>query len=660
MNKLKNIASGYRYQTSILCLRALWVTGCFLVPEVVPAQTETVTLLAATEGDATAELEPVVVTGTRTPHLLSDAPVAVQVATRQDIQHSGAKDVAEFLEREGGVHVSPVAGRGSRIEMQGLSSEHVLILVDGRRMIGRINGAIDLTRLHTDSIERIEIVKGPSSALYGADALGGVVNIITRKGDREEVSLTARTDSAGNSEVLANAGGQAGPDLGMQTSGGYYRIASYDLDSQTPGVDGIDGDSRFATGNVRWNLGEQAELDLHAAYSLDNSLRVDGSTGGAVYDTRKRIEEMRVGISPRILFGEADELVVDAYYNRYHDQFLRQQRGSDDNTLDEETIDELGAVNAQLNHAQGAHVLSLGMETQLEKLRADRLSHSGERDRQALFVQDEINLFADRLVLVPGARYDRDSQFGNQVSPKLALRYDLSPNWLLRAGYGQGFRAPDFKQLLLRFDNPSVGYRVEGNPDLRPERSTGFNLGTTVSVNTRQSVSLSAYRNRVTDLIEIVRVQGGSPTVYSYRNVASASVDGVDLESQWRPWSPLDFRLGGGWQRSRDEASRQTLSGRAKYRANASIRFEQAAYALGLRGTWTGRREFSVDINTSGAPTGAGIADAYALMDLRAEYRRLPWNLQFAGGVENLLGAGDAVFLPIKPRTAYLELKKEF
>ena len=129
----------------------------------------------------------------------------MQVISAQTIAHSGARDLAELLQREGGVYVTPLAGRGTSIEIQGLSSDQVLILVDGRRMIGRIFGGIDLTRLRLDSIERIEIVKGPSSALYGADALGGVVNLISKR-DGSGGVLSTRHDTLGDHDVQGTKG----------------------------------------------------------------------------------------------------------------------------------------------------------------------------------------------------------------------------------------------------------------------------------------------------------------------------------------------------------------------------------------------------------------------------------------------------------------------
>ena len=604
------------------------------------------------------ELDPVVVTGTRTEQPLSRSPVEVQLVGARQIANSGARDLAELLEREGGVYVSRVAGRGTSIEIQGLASDQILVLVDGRRMIGRINGAIDLSRLRLDAIERVEIVKGPSSALYGADAMGGVVNIITRRDGRPGGELSARVDSGDNRELLGNAGWTLGPVHG-RSNAGYFKIAPFDLDESTTSTDGIEGETRFAGSEAEWRLSERASLGLSGSWALDDSHRIDAGTGGRVYDTRKRIEDIRTGLAPRYDFGEGRRLALDLYYNRYFDQFLQQQRGGDgSNDLDEETLNQLGSLGAQYDHRLGAHGLSLGAETSLEQLDADRLSQKGERDRQSLYLQDDWRL-SETLRLVPGLRYDRDSQFGAQLSPKLALRWDFASDWFLRAGYGRGYRAPDFKQLLLRFSNAAVGYRVDGNPDLQPERSSGYNLGLTWLPSTRFNLSLSAYHNRVSDLIDVVQTESGPPIVFSYVNVARATLNGLDLQGRWRPWQPLELQLGYGYLRSRDEDSGEELSGRARHRANAALRYERAHSAWQLRGVWVGKRVFGVELDTGGAPTGAGVASDYALFDARAELKA--WeHWRFAVGVENLLDEGDVRFLPIAPRNAYLELRWSF
>ena len=607
---------------------------------------------------AAVRLDTTVVTGTRTEHRYVDSPVEVQLITAQDIADSGAGDLAELLEREGGVHVSRVAGRGNTsIEIQGLSSEHVLILVDGRRVIGRIDGAIDLARLRTANIERVEIVKGPASALYGSDALGGVVNIITRAGG-DGGRLTLRGDDDDNREVFGNLGWSAADWTG-NLSGGYVDAASFDLDPDTATVDGPDAEGRYFSTHNRWTPGERLRLDARFDYALDDSQRLDGGTAGKLYDVRKRTEELRAALAPRIRFNADSLLSLDAYYTRYYDQYVSEQRGSDDNDVDERTTDQLYTVSAQLDQRLGRHALSLGLEHQYEELEADRLDQTGERDRQAVFVQDELRLLDSRFTLVPGLRYDRDSQFGDQWSPKLSLRYDLGEDWIVRAGYGRGYRAPDFKQLLLRFENAAVGYRVDGNPGLRAERSSGYNLGLSWYAGASSSLSLSVYHNEVDELIEIVQVEAGPPTIYSYRNVSRARLTGADLQTEFRPLSALRLRLGYGWLDAENRDTGAPLSGRAEHRGNAEIRFEQPRYALALRGVWIGAREFAVELDTSGPPTAAGTAEAYALYDLRGEWSGWSW-LDLALGIDNLFDEGDPQYLPIQPRSVYLELRKTF
>ena len=613
--------------------------------------------------ERTVQLEQVVVTGTRTEHALSDSPVEVQLITAAEIKDSGARDVAELLEREGGLTVTRVAGRGTSIEIQGLSSDQVLILVDGRRVVGRINGAIDLTRLKAANIQRIEIVKGPSSALYGSDALGGVVNIITKSGGSMS-TVSARADSGKNFEGFGGIGYARERSSGNVSAGGTI-TSGFDLDKATPSTDGIDGKTRFASLSHTQQFSKGNSLRGSLDYSLDDSSRVDA--GSATFDVIKRIEEVRVGLAPEFTLGEHTDLVLDGYYTRYYDQYLQDQRGSDANDRFEKTVDQLYAAGAQLNHRLGRHRLSLGLEGQFESLTADRLASKGERDRQSVFLQDELSLLSDdRLTLLPGLRYDRDSQFGDALSPKLAARYNLTAAFILRASAGQGYRAPDFKQLLLRFDNPAVGYRVEGNPDLKPERSTGFNLGATWLARNDLSLSANAYHNRVKNLIDIVQTSGGSgmpgpnnPVVFSYINIERARLTGSDVQAEWRPLKPLSLRLGYGYLHSKDVDSGAPLSGRAKHRANADIGWRKPQYELGLRGVWIGKRIFQTELDTGGAPTGAGEADPYFLFDTRAQWKG--WRVfDLTIGVQNLFDEGDPRYLPIQPRSVFFEMSKEF
>jgi outer membrane receptor for ferrienterochelin and colicins len=607
-------------------------------------------------------METVVVTGTRTPYSLNDSPVEVQLIDAAQIARSGARDVAELLEREGGVYANRAAGRGSAIQIQGLSSKHVLILLNGRRMIGRINGAIDLSRLHVVDIERIEIVKGPTSALYGGDALGGVVNIISQR-EGEGGALILRGDDAGNQDVFGQLA-VSSDTVSVSFSGGYSHLDGFDLDDSTVAEDGVVGDSLFGGVSGNWQASESLRVGFDAAYSLDDTERNDGGTGGAVYKTYKQIDETRLGVRPQISLANST-LTLDLYYNRYYDQFLQDQIGSNGNTIDEETLNELMSVGGQwdlspegLNNLFGEHLFTMGAEFQLEKLDADRLNQVAERYRQAVYIQDDVQLADGRLHLVPGFRLDRDSQFGDQLSPKLALRYDLSDSLFTRIGYGQGYRPPSFRELLLRFDNPSVGYRVEGNLDLKPESSTGFNMGLSWLPSLQHSLSISAYNNEVKDLIEIVQVATTPIMIFSYRNVSRASLKGLDLQWSWKlkEIPAFNLQLGYGYLWSEDKATGDDLSGRPAQRANLALSWDAQHYYFGLRGAWTDSRVFGVELDAGGPPTGAGEADAYTLFDARAAWKGFV-PLELAVGLDNISDAGDPQYLPIQPRNAYLELK---
>ena len=657
---------------AIPALLLWWGDAVGAEPEAAPALLPTVAVQVlaepspppaanAAEQVVPVKLEEVVVTGTRTPHRISQSPVDVQLITAADIRKTGARDLAELLEREGGLTVTRVAGRGTSIEIQGLSSDQVLVLVNGRRVVGRIAGSIDLTRLKVANIQRVEIVKGPSSALYGSDALGGVVNVITREGGKGG-EATLRRDLSHNMDAFAQAGYERGALKG-NLNGGHVRSQPYDLDPATPTTEGIKGDSSFFSSNNSYSFSETARLGASFDYSLDNSKRVDGTAGGRIFDVQKRIEEVRVGVAPSFILGENSSVQFDAYYTRYFDQFLQTQRGDSANNLDEETIDQLGALGAQYNHQLGSHALTAGFEAQLERLEANRLNTEGERDRQSLYVQDEFKLLDGNLTLVPGLRYDRDSQFGQQTSPKLALRYNFTPQLFLRASAGTGFRAPDFKQLLLRFSNPAIGYRVEGNPNLRPEKSLGFNSGLTWLLPLGLSLNGTLFHNEVEDLIDIVQVQAGPPTVFSYRNIERAQITGLDLQGEYRPrflaLRPLTFRLGAGYLRSRDKDTGEELSGRAKVRSNMAVEYDTPRFGASLRGVYIGKRVFGVELDTGGAPTGAGKAAAYTLIDAQVRLKNLA-RFDVGMGLKNITDAGDPRFLPIQPRSAFFEIRRAF
>src|SRR6185295_14510350 len=206
-------------------------------------------------------VDAVVVTGSRTERSLGEAPVATEVISREEIQESGARDAAELLEDRPGVHLER-GFAGAAIELEGLPADYTLILVNGVRVPGRVNGVIDLSRFATENIERIEIVRGAGSALYGSDAIAGVVNIITRAASRPlELNGSANVGAFGRFDVTGGAGtkGKVGS---LRVSGGRHSSEGFDLDPSDPAT--------TQPAFQQYDVSQRSSLNLARGFRLDS------------------------------------------------------------------------------------------------------------------------------------------------------------------------------------------------------------------------------------------------------------------------------------------------------------------------------------------------------------------------------------------------------
>jgi outer membrane receptor for ferrienterochelin and colicins len=634
---------------SLLCLAAGLVSSHAAAQE--PA--EAVDATAQTEN--VQRVDAVVVTGSRTERPLGEAPVATEVISREAIEESGARDLAELLEDRPGVYLGrSFAGAG--IALEGLPADYTLILVDGVRVPGRVNGVLDLSRFASESIERIEIVRGAASALYGSDAIAGVVNIITRRASRPlELGGTA---SAGPNRRL-DLSGSAGTKRGIgsvRVSGGRHASDGFDLDR-----------SDLATTQAafqQYDVAQSSELRLSRGFRLESSAEyvrrarqgIDQSGAGAIFDRDNLTEAVSVGLRPELDFGSGTLLHLRSSYGLFRDEFELDQRGSD--ALDErqDAREHLAQLGAQLDALLGSHLLSAGSEGSYETLATERLANGrGERTRLGLYVQDEWTLIeSPLLVFLPGGRLDLDSQFGTAPTPRVALRFDPTREVTLRASYGWGFKAPDFRELYLYFENPSAGYLVEGNTELKPERSR--NVAASVELRPQRSLwfSLQGFYNLLEDRIDTALVPSldAGPQRFRYRNVNSALSRGVSATFSVSPLAGLRLELSYDLTDARARGqSEQRLSGQPAQRATASLRYRapNVGFETSWRASFVGTRPFYQDTDGDGAEERRN-AYGYASIDVRVA-QRLGYGFRSFFLGENLLNAGDAEFLALAPRS---------
>lgn len=611
----------------------------------------------ADEGAPQPERRTVVVTGTRSARTLDEAPVATQVTGRQEIVESGAQNVAEAIEETPGVQLVRGIG-GTGVRLQGLDPSYTLVLVDGQRVTGRVNGVVDLTRLPAEDIEQIEVVRGPGSVLYGADALAGTINIVTRRPRRRH-----------EAEASAVYGSFATLDLGARAAIARKRWSS----SVVAGVhhtDGWDADPTDATTNgprLRgWNVGTSHELRelgpfalrMRADYLRRDAQRVDASDSGAIVDRRNLTETLDATITPTFRDGPA-ELTLLAHYSLFRDQLLQDQRGATEQDRYERTNDHLGQLGATYAHEIRRHVVTAGIDAQLEWLHADRVDPSRvDRNRYAVFVQDEWTpSVSPRIAIVPGARVDVDSLFGAYPTPRLAVMVVPRPWITLRAAYGRGFRAPTFRELYLQFANPSAGYVVRGNPALRPETSWGTQISAEVTPLPWLAIGANVFDNRLRDTI-VVDTEAGTEadgtSLFRYVNIGEATTRGAEANVvvAWRDAVRVEGSYAYLW--THDAENNRVLPGRAPHSGTAGLRLARRRWgtSLRVRSSIFGRRTFFLDSN------GDGLDDprpspTFATVDLRLAQQVLGAHGELFVGVDNVLDAGDATDNPVMPRAYY-------
>lgn len=633
---------------------AAWLGLALLSPAA--GATETEAASPAREKDRVHAVDAIVVTGSRTERPLSEAPVATEVITEEEIAESGAQNLSELLEEHPGVYLDrSFAGAGP--QLQGLPADYTLVLVDGVRQPGRINGVLDLDRFSIEEIERVEIVRGSASALYGSDAMGGVINIITREA-KKPLELSALGSVGAYRTIDASLGaGMTRAVWSARLSGGYHTSDGFDLDPSDVATTQAQAEQHNAAMQASLSPSRELTLTATADYRRRERQAIDLSpAGGAVFDRDNLTETTSVLLKPEWKVAEGTRLEVRASLSLFRDQFLLDQRGAND--LDElsDTRERLAQLGAQIDTLLGgSHLLSVGSEAWYEKLSTERLlSGSGERTRAALYVQDEWTLLdGPLLVLLPGARVDIDSQFGVYATPRAALRVDPLDELTLRASYGWGFKAPDFRELYLLFENPSAGYLVEGNTALQPETSESVNLGAELRPHRSVWLSAQAFWNELRDRIgtDLVPADDVGPRRFRYRNIDSASSRGVEANVRLSPLSGLRLDMGYAWTQTRDGAGGQPFSGQPLHRATASARYRVPGLgfeALG-RGAFVGKRPFYQDTNGDEVAERQD-ASGYASVDLRLA-QAVGYGVTTFLLAENLLDAGDADFLPMQPRT---------
>ncbi len=443
----------------------------------------------------------------------------------------------------------------------------MLVLLDGSRPPSGIGEGFDLSRFPRALVSRIEVIEGPGAVIYGSEAMGGVLNVITKDAKDQVGGLVGvEGDSIGSRTGYGQAHGALGP----------IRSRFFIERKVDPGFD-LDDAKGIGPRSLENQLGFHLKYDKDPRFSLSSFyLREDvnrnKTLGLASQESDTRYETLM--FSPTFyLDTEREEIVklnlgIARTSDRFTDSRVSGSGDSPDITDSDEQARDLGL---SLNHAwNSAHRSETGLDFRVVSLESDRIRQDKVwRRSSALFLQHYFSA-GDTYGIVPGVRMETDSDFGENISKSLAFRYKTPHHYILRLSYGEGFRAPSFKNLAVSFENPGIGYVVRGNPDLKPERSQNYHLSFSKMWQERLWIELSAFHNQLRDLIDISSAVDTAVT-YSYKNTGNAFTRGFKLAGRCNAWSYWRFGFDYNFLEAKDLTLDRPLEGRAKHSFGTSL-----------------------------------------------------------------------------------------
>lgn len=581
----------------------------------------------------TASLEPVVVTGARIEQPLDDALAPVTLITRADLERLQAAEVVELIARQAGLQFARSGGPGSQASLfaRGANSGQLLVLVDGQRINAATSGAATLGGLDAATIERIEIVRGNLSSLYGSEAIGGVVQIFTRGADgADQVTLAGEggsggtvggsasaTRSFGDTRVSATVGGRRSAPFSAIDAAQVVPDPPYGPIGSNPDRDG----NRNLSGALRLTqrFGAGTTLGL-SAWTQRNRTDFDSAYDGAdaTHDEDARLQSWRATLRQALgdvwtlsaQAGQVDDKSdsrSSAPYSYSAGRFESRNRDAQ-LTLDGRLAER---VTAQIG---GEYLDQRGGATSYDPTFSNVFTRFDRDVASAWFGVTGRTAGEGRQQLQLNVRHDDYSDAGGATTWLAAYGYALTPALRATLQLSTAFRAPSFNDLY---------YPYYGNPGLRPERARSEEAGLRYAQGGLRA-SLSVFRTRTRDLIQY------DSSTYLAGNVARARMRGVELAAGFvqGPW-----RIEGNanWLSTEDESTGERLLRRAPRHFNLGLFHDQGQWRLGTEASWVAARDDS-DLNTSARKTLA----SYTLLRAVAEWR-VSTQLAFTLRVENLL-----------------------
>ncbi|HEB93804.1 MAG TPA: TonB-dependent receptor [Gammaproteobacteria bacterium] len=607
------------------------------------------------------ELREVVITGTRTEKPVLEAPVRTEVVNRKEIEKTHARDLKEALEDVPGLLIKPIHGKtGFQAWLQGLDSDRVLVVIDGEPISPSTGSSVDLSQIGTMDIERIEIVKGATSALYGSNAMGGVINVITRKPTKPlSYQLSLDAGSYGDKNLSGDANDlssrRLAANLALKRPGGYLQFNAdlrdkdgYTLDPNTFRSEGEEGSKTNLNLRLAWTPDDQIEIYIAPRYyreKISNNMLSDFIPGVGKLKKKKNEDASRFGTTLGVERKLDNGGRLRGWLLRENWRDVTQQDVIATAEIEQQRTAEIDTYHAELqwDRPVGKNQvftsgLLLGEETMDQyqgagQIRAPEVDGEEKHNIEA-YLQDDI-FIGEQWEIVPGIRVQDDSDFGFYAAPKINVMF--TPGWLtntvtnIRMGVGRGYRVPSLKERFFIFDHSQLGYKVLGNNELVPESSDSYQLGIEFARSGDFRADITLFHNRIKNLIDTRENPDKSTSlvkVSDYQNFTRAMTQGVEFNGNLH-LGRFDMKGSYTLLDSEDRITGKTLKERPRHQVKLGADYENKALGttLTLRGVYQSKEFSNVD-NSEESPT-------WITWDLKLT-QAVGKGFKLFGGVDNL------------------------
>jgi|YNPMSStandDraft_1061717.scaffolds.fasta_scaffold00016_33 outer membrane receptor for ferrienterochelin and colicins len=658
--------------------------------------------------------ENIVVTGTRTAKQIETNPITTDVVTQNSIKAASRLRLDNVLSEELGMVIIEDHGKG--VQIQGLDPDYALILINGEPVIGRSGGILDTRRFAMGNIKRIEVIKGPSSSLYGSNALAGVINLITDETeDLTNVRINSRYESYNTLEFgvennLSSFNGKIYNSLylnrlssdGFKLSDDYYGKAVPEYTNYT------------LQNNFTYKFDPNTHLKVGLRFNTEdqiNYFNVKKEQNIFTVDDNSKLRDLGISLSGKHQYSDLFNVESRAYYTEYRTESKYTYR-TGGGLYDKYSFNQtLAKLETQWNWMLSRrHILTFGGGGNYETVEAQRLNNGKVFAHSYYAFLQEDWLASKKLNVIASLRYDWHSDYADNLSPKLAFSYNLFDGFILKGSIGSGFKAPTFQQLYLNFTNSIAGYSVFGVAffnelfsklvqdgiildtiidlrkisNLKPEKSLSFNFGFVWDVNKNIETKLNIYRNNISEMIETIPVanKNNGAQVWSYLNLSEVYTQG--LETHLKVNFLNNFKLSLGYQyleaidvethkdvkngkifmKTRDGDRRVKISeygglwNRSKHSANFKIEYDNRELGLNafLRGNYRGRYGFKDKNYSNVLDQDNEYAPDYSIWNLTVT-KELMYNFSMQIGCDNIFDLKKPMYLPSNPgRTFYINI----